>query len=83
MAINGEFLWPVYCSKAAKLHVIEAQERHEKSPKKLTTTQANVASLGDTSYVFDYLFNLSISILCFRLYHIAPDHLVISPLEQT
>ena len=53
-AINGEFLWPVYCSKAA-LHVIEAQERHEKSPKKLTTPQANVASWGDTSYVFDYI----------------------------
>ena len=39
--INGQFLWPVYLPKvwlchiiSAQLHVIEAQERHEKSPKK-------------------------------------------------
>ena len=41
--INGQFLWPVYLPKvwlchiiSAQLHVIEAQERHEKSPEKRT-----------------------------------------------
>ena len=45
--INGQFLWPVYLPKvwlchiiSAQLHVIEAQERHEKSPKKGTSRQA-------------------------------------------
>ena len=52
--INGQFLWPVYCSKvrlqhikiSAQLHVIEAQERHEKSPKKRTSREAKCGSLG-------------------------------------
>ena len=45
--INGQFLWPVYLPKvwlchiiSAQLHVIEAQERHEKSPKKGTSRHA-------------------------------------------
>ena len=33
---------------SAQLHVIEAQERHEMSPKKLTTPQDNAAPWGDT-----------------------------------
>ena len=49
---NGQFLWAAYSRKlwhqhikiSAQLHVIEAQERHEKSPKKMTSTHPRCSS---------------------------------------
>ena len=65
--VNGQFLWPVYCSKvwlqhikiSAHLHVMEAQERHEKSRKKVTSTHPRCSSSGGTPYMcFDFKSNL-------------------------
>ena len=40
-----------YIKISAWLHMIEAQERHEKSPKKMTSTHARCGSSGGTPYM--------------------------------
>ena len=52
--LTQDHKWSIYCRKlwhqhikiSARLHIIEAQERHEKSPKKITSTHARCGYSG-------------------------------------
>ena len=47
---DTEHLYKIKIS--SQLHVIEAQERHEKSPKKRQVVQADAAPRGESSYEY-------------------------------
>ena len=63
--MNGQFLWPVYSRKlwrqhikiSAQLHMIEAQERHEKSPKKKDKSYSQMRLLGGTPQIYFYVLS--------------------------
>ena len=48
-------VWHQHIKNSAQLHVIEAQERHEKSPKKVTSNHARCGSSGGLLICFTLL----------------------------